>query len=743
MNEERLTIAYCQATWKEDFEKTEDCLGRMMAHADIDHIILVYDQTMTAEQKKKIAAWTKNYKKGHAVFNKFKDNMPEMRNAYLKKAKELGVDWCIVSDPDELFSVEFAKTIRNEIERAHEAGYNMLPVHAKDQFENVDWLDELDLLKESPGGYRETDFWKPLLVFRLYPDVHYEGVGIEKNVHETLVTANSWRKKNLPRKMYYVHRKSAFRIWRNAARNMFIGGGGNNVGETNPLWKPLKVICAKHKVNSWPEFEEFIREGKGINNPEFENWLKKALQAPPTNWGTETRETAKWFYALHMDQVTDEIQNLIDNPPEMTPEIRAKNIVRSAYFRVLGRPPDNDGLEHYTKAILEHGIGEDEVIESLMQSYEFAQMSNTQEREDVKVKVPVDVTVQVNEDTFIDALRSSDTYWRKIKPKIDLGGLFLRRLKRTNKEKFIRWYYENIDELEPQDIASYVIENFPKPDSLAVCIMGYSDVVDMISRSIKIMAEKCQNVTEFHITGDDFTDKDKKQMIGATLGEAPIYFHNVPWTDDFSDYKNKAIHPANTEWVLILDHDEIPTEDMASVIPELIEHSGRGRKYNIVQFNVIDQITENGEVIRENKSDSGKALLHWNVDDAYYGNPHIWMKPRHYPWSAAKAPTSYYHVKEEGSILPRSVRNIFLGGGGDNSKEDNPLWVKLRKKTKELGIDTWESFHNYLKEGNISEEIYLILEEMFNADWKDDELKHPLRYYKRLHPEEFGEPQTD
>jgi hypothetical protein len=156
----------------------------------------------------------------------------------------------------------------------------------------------------------------------------------------------------------------------------------------------------------------------------------------------------------------------------------------------------------------------------------------------------------------------------------------------------------------------------------------------------------------------------------------------------------------------------------------------------MVSFDVIDVWTENGEVVSENRSSSGKALLHWNVKNPYYGNPHIWLKPHYYPWKIIHVPYAYKHVKDKDSILPNSVRNVFLGGGGDNVREGNPLWVKLRNLTRELDIDTWEKFHKYLKQGNIDRRILEILREMAEMPWKDDELKDPLRYILLLHPEE-------
>jgi glycosyltransferase involved in cell wall biosynthesis len=723
-------IVFCQATFRDDFEGTKRCIERVSPN--VDATVIVYDQTLTEEQIGWLYA-AENIKKYrlYPVFHEFNDDLPEMRNRYLKKARELGADWVCVSDPDELYSEELAKNLRRLIERYDAEGYNLLPVPVRDQFDNVEWLDDVELLKEVPGGYREVDYWKPLLIFKLYPDTHYEGVGVEGKVHETLRSGVPWKPMNLPREYYYTHMKSALRIWRNAARNLYIAGGGDNVGSLNRYWVRLRQICSRLGIKTWNEFEEFVR--RGTDDEEFHGWLKDALQAPPTSWGTETRECAKWYFALHGEQITPEVRRLIETRPALTPEIEAENYVTSMYFKILGRHPDEEGKRHYTQLILEGKMSREDLPKILMASDEYRARSagvpsapGVVER--MKIQVPVDVYVRLDERTFVEALRRSRVYWEVVKPKIDVGDLILGRLSPVKQAEFKRWFYVNRDAIGPRDIAEWVEENMMRPNSIALCIMGFDGALPMIVENIKVTGPY---VDEIHVQGDDFSEGSVRILedLGAEV-------HIVPWEDNFSDYKNKAISYANTEWVLICDHDEIPTEEMARALRDIVERSDRGRRFNMVGFDVVDVWTEDGKVVSENRSSGGKALLHWNVPEPYYGNPHIWLKPNYYPWKAIHVPYAYRHVKDRGSILPNSVRNVFLGGGGDNVRERNPLWVELRALTRELGIDTWGDFHRYLKRGDIDDRILNVLRRMAEMPWKDDELKDPLRYYYQLHPEE-------
>jgi len=727
-----MKIVFCQATFRDDFEDTKRCIERVSPH--VDTTVIAYDQSLSPSEIAELQAM-------HTitVYFEWKDNMPEMRNAYLMKAKEIGADWICVSDPDELYSEELASNLRRLIEEADSLGLNLLPVHCIDQFDNVEWLDELDKLKETPGGYRETDFWKPLLVFKVYPDTHYEGVGAKKNVHEMLKSSTGMKARNLPKEYPYVHHKSALRIWRNAARNMFIGGGGDNVGDLNPYWKKLREICSNLKIDTWPDFEEHVKSGFNLPNlSQLNAWLFDALNAPPTNWGTETRETAKWYYALHKEEVTPEVLERIKNPPKLTPEMEVENFVTRTYFEVLGRHPDEEGKKQYIQQILEGQIKHEELPGILRQSPEFKQKflkAPAGPTEFVRMQVPVNLDVQINEETFVEAMRRSGILWNVIKPKMDIGGWILDHLTTLKKKQFAEWFYSKREDITPQDLAYWLKENSPEPDSVALCIMGYSKGLPMIMETIKTVGP---HVNEIHVQGDDFTNQDMKKLSDfcAYKLNRDVYIHIEPWRDEFSEYKNKVIEPANTEWVLILDHDEIPTPEMAASLREIIKASKRCTLYNIVSFDVIDIETVNDKPVSENRSTGGKPLLHWNVPEPYYGNPHIWLKPNYYGWKMTHVPQAYRHVKDREGILPNSVRNVFLGGGGDNTREQNPAWLELRALTNELGIMLWKDFNAYLKKGKIDPRLLTVLKKLAEMPWKDRELSDPLRYYLLLHPEE-------
>lgn len=783
-------IAFCQATYDKDFEQTKECITRLSPY--VDSVIMTYDQTLTDDQLKWLQYNADTYKIV-SVYHKFEDNLPEMRNSYVKKAKELGMDWICVSDPDELYSEELARGLRSIIEKHGEIeGYNMLAVSVRDQFDAIEWLDELDRLKECPGGYRETDYWKPLLILKLQPDLVYKGVGKKENVHETVYSKIPFNSMNLDKKYFYVHKKSALKIWRNAARNMFIGGGGDNVGEVNPLWVKLRDICGKLGIENWGQFEEFIVKGMGqwlldkelykeynidkesidkfngwktkfdeygddkYKNPsywdigenvdpvmrlqmekhkydffnwqiekvkiensteydkykqyikylersdelkcyiqKFESWLILALQAGTNNWQTETRETAKWYFALHKEEVDDFIVALINRQPLANQDAMIDAFVVRTYFQILGRPPDEYGKTIYTKAIKEKIITPDKLADIFRESEEYKRKFGT------PIKVKLRTGTSSGKDITISLPPS-------------LAGKF----------------------------GSVDLRDTSKYNTVGLCIMGFAknNGMDMITESIRTMAKV---VNEIHVQGDDFGEKEMQKFreLGKEIGK-DICVWNEPWKDDFGDYKNKAISHATTEWVMITDHDEIPTQEIVDSLKDIILKSDRGSNFDMISFDVIDirttkdVITGKEVVIRENRSDSGKPLLHWNIPNPYHGTLHIWLKPGYYPWRQAHVSAAYKHVKNTDSELERSVRNVFLGGGGDAVKHQNLLWVELQQVSKELGIRSWEQFNSYLKKSKIDDRIYEILVRLGEMPWKDAELQDPLKYYWKLHPEE-------
>ena len=431
-------IAYCQCTFARDFERTVKCVKLMAPYVDM--VIIVADQTVSEKDIERLKKIRDNV---HVIHTEFKDDIPAFRNKYMAYAELNEIDWIVVSDPDEVFNEQFAKDLREIVEELEARGYNIAGINCHEQFEDIEWLDELDLLKECPGGYRESTFYKNLL-FKLRPGLRYVGVGIGR-VHETWNIQKGWKTVYLPKEKYwYTHTKSALDIWRNAARNVVLGGGGDNVGEINPYWKPLRELMSKHGIDDWTSFEEKV---KTKNVPkELAQYILKLLEAPNNDWGRECRQLAKWFLWYNREYLTSEVEDKIKNPPPPTKEQMVIDAVRKIYFQVLGRHPDREGLEHYSKMILEGKLKLEDLPRIFMQSPEYMEKFGVAPPERVRMQIPVNVDIGVTPEMFVEALRRSKVFWSDIKPLIDVGK-FLREQLRDEWRKFERWFYQNRDNI--------------------------------------------------------------------------------------------------------------------------------------------------------------------------------------------------------------------------------------------------------------------------------------------------------
>lgn len=367
-------VAYCQCTFARDVQRTLECVSLMSEH--VDYVFIIADESVSPSQLELIRSNFDNVITKRVYFT---DDIPAFRNNYLELCEQYKVDWVLVSDPDEIFCHEFAKDLRKIIGDLEREGYNMAGINCREQFEAVEWLDELDLLKECPAGYRKSAFYKNLL-FRMRKGLRYVGVGIGK-VHETFNIQHGWRVKLLPDRYYYVHAKSALTIWRNAARNFVIAGGGDNVGDVNPYWRKLRTLMQKYGIKSWMELEERIKN-KDVPS-EMAKFFIECLDAPRTNWGIEVRQTGKFFLFYNRKYLTPEVLSKVREMPKQDKESKAKEFVMKCYFFLLGRHPDGAGLEHYSQKLLSGDMSEEDVAVAIAESAEFRERMSGLSVEDI------------------------------------------------------------------------------------------------------------------------------------------------------------------------------------------------------------------------------------------------------------------------------------------------------------------------------------------------------------------------
>ncbi|MEM2355183.1 MAG: DUF4214 domain-containing protein [Candidatus Bathyarchaeia archaeon] len=424
-------IVYGQITYDEEFNGTKRCVEEMAPYVDYCVIVCEKQRPFSEEQKKELL----KYPNVILLEEPYNDNHPEFRNIYLNKARELGKQrgkpvWMCVSDSDEYYSEELRRNLRSIIAEYDSKGVNQLGIRCLEQFEVHDWMDEIDKLKEAPTIARQSTYYK-LLIFKICCDqLRYEGIGVEKRVHETWgCPIHPWVPAHLPPNLTYTHVKPCIKTWRNSARNVFIAGGGNNLGDRVPLWVELRAICNALGINSWREFEAYLK--KGNVDVLLKKFLVKCLDAPRTDWGVEYREASLYYWALHPNEITPEILHKIKNPPKATVEEETEWYVVSMYRQILGREPDDAGRMHYTQALLMGEITREQLPAILMASDEYRIKFNVDEVTQWVIKCYAEVLKRppdesglrayvdhivkgrIKKDELPDILRSSEEYRQK------------------------------------------------------------------------------------------------------------------------------------------------------------------------------------------------------------------------------------------------------------------------------------------------------------------------------------------
>jgi hypothetical protein len=204
------------------------------------------------------------------VHKAWSDDFPGQRNQYINfGANTFSTDeydlWFVVSDTDEVFSDPLGKNLRSMIESVRRDN-DMLQVSCK----SVTIGDDGSRVWENID-----DFHKPL-VFRYYPGMEYWGDRSEVTkgktaLHEALVCDGRfvWRPRNIndqDGRFVYEHVKTREVVWERGFRNFIVLGGGPNLGEKQPLWKPFLHMMSDILEREVGEFGyndvlDYMREG--------------------------------------------------------------------------------------------------------------------------------------------------------------------------------------------------------------------------------------------------------------------------------------------------------------------------------------------------------------------------------------------------------------------------------------------------------------------------------------------------
>ena len=389
------------------------------------------------------------------------DDLAEYRNQLLNIArKELKANWVLSLDPDEIPSEAFLHALKGKIIPALEKqGVNCAGAMCYQDFGRPDFSGDLDKMTEEPNDPQETT-WRPVL-FKLIPEARYTGQGTRSE----LAPDPAWKMGNLPYAFSYTHRKSALRVMRDTARDLYLSGGGREgVGDLNPMWKELNKIAAELNIGDWPLFEQYVttfhpntthKRGEAFAEGEEQwatfnpllHWATKALSWRATDYGLDCRSLALWIIFYHRDLLEDPaVEKGVKEPPEPSPDDETERLIRQAYLGVLQRKADPQGLAFYMKAVRSGALPKEMLANEMGKSDEYRAkhpqapgQEAVVEGEELPVVVPLSATIRLTDEWMMKVLTSSRTWKDKYLPRLEVGRFLDEQLG----EEFFKAFYEH------------------------------------------------------------------------------------------------------------------------------------------------------------------------------------------------------------------------------------------------------------------------------------------------------------
>lgn len=214
--------------------------------------------------------WLKEQDKVELVEFKWCDNFPLSRNQYLNRVGEIRdeneISLCCVADDDEFYSQFFLEHVKDFGMEMLKHNINQLAIRCR----SVSINRNQERVWESLD-----DFHKPL-IFLWEPGIHYA----DTRLHETLIPPSGVRQARLPdnadtpQEVVYEHIKQENVIWPRGMRNFYTFGGGPNLGERQPLWRPFREILDRiGPFENWTAVEKYLEAGNV--DQELKDWLIK------------------------------------------------------------------------------------------------------------------------------------------------------------------------------------------------------------------------------------------------------------------------------------------------------------------------------------------------------------------------------------------------------------------------------------------------------------------------------------
>lgn len=230
----------------------------------------------------------------------WKDDFPAQRNNYLARVAQIAEpgDWLLAHDPDEFLDTDAYPRLREIIEYATAQRYDSIGFQCRSVS-----------LRGSERCHERLDrHWKRLLMC-WSTDLVYGHHG-EGPVHEHLhgVSAALDLAEGGPfDAVCYEHRKQENVIWWRGTRNYFCGGGGPNLGVSNPRWPEMRAIAWGLGLRTWHQMLAYLVAGNVAEG--LKAWIVRYRHEDGWDGSSEQREWYKlYFRMLHPEEEPPEMQ---------------------------------------------------------------------------------------------------------------------------------------------------------------------------------------------------------------------------------------------------------------------------------------------------------------------------------------------------------------------------------------------------------------------------------------------------
>lgn len=280
---------------------------------------------------------------------------------------------------------------------------------------------------------------------------------------------------------------------------------------------------------------------------------------------------------------------------------------------------------------------------------------------------------------------------------------------------------------------------------IVACIGIYGERLEQALVGIRRLRP---HVDRYVVIVDETVTDEQKQLLHAEGCE--VYYHR--WEDSTVKMRNQYLQKCqHGDWVIVHDPDEWFNEAFCEDVRKVTAEAEKMPGTVILLINSHDTTRKLNGTLDSSKSSFYKNLIyHYNTDMYYRGvgegeaefkaGWHEILTGPTGELRTVQLPDKYWyeHVKDEQEVWERAMRNVFICGGGNDRREDNPSWKPLRDICATLGLDTWPKLRDYLRKGGVDAKLKeWFWENRFEGmDYDHEEMEGGRWVFEYLHPEE-------